>query len=79
MTTSAKPATLKNLRTATDYMADATNEQHADSVIAEWIRDAATPDDVRNAEPLVDLRGVGETLSLEILAKLGMFLEETSR
>lgn len=75
----AKPATRRNLRIATDHMADATNEQHADSVIAEWIHEAATPDDVRNADPLVDLRGIGEVLSLEIIAKLGMMLNEEAR
>jgi len=72
----AKPPTRRNLRIATDHMADDVGQSLADKLAREWIRDAATPDDLRNADPLMDLPKCGEVLALEILSKLGAFLEE---
>ena len=77
------PATIGNLRTARDNMADATTRTLADSFINDRIVEVATAADVRRAVPLRDLRGsigrsvgIGEVLSLEILAYVGRVLED---
>lgn len=68
---------MDDLRAALTRMEEAQGRKAADSLVRDTVRRVAGPRERRMARELAGhLVGSGEGLALEILAKVGMFLEE---